>query len=543
MNIKECSISNLFNLVNNVELYVRDAFGYYGHSVLLEHNGRVLTTKDGSEIFSVLEMSHPIEKLIAQSSLSIANELGDGSKLLPILCKNLLSNLMKLFSTSNEDMKKRLMINFLSGVVKDILPNLTPISLFTEIPHFELNSGNRTFLFRSIFAFLSTKFPKNLSEILSELFTNFLCEISIKNQLEDTIKMIYLNPDLYFVEIPDMVVSQSIIIDGFIITRNFNYLKNVESLKNCKFILWSCQLDFSSEDSTERFQIDESDDVTGIYFSEMILLQNTMSILTQKNINLILSSVYFPRWAVSVCQNHGISVVDMINEVEFKYLSKIFKLSDFSSQLDVKNFSDIGCENFQKFCSGNLKFVKVSSNTKQIVICGPTLSHCRQYSKACRKVIIYLYNWIQNSGNHSQFNQGSENINNSYPKLFYIPCGSFIFMKAYLYLQFNLQEDRNLQDQKRLLISTLSDILFTYQKQNPLYSSKRFIKYLQEGESYLQEMLQEVLQDESKPIESPFPFFKVLEEAILVLIQILRIEHIMKTKFAVKDINQRNFEK
>lgn len=539
MNCESCSLSNLREQLRELSALMEEAFGYGGKSILFEHNGMVLTSKDGAEILSTIHLTNPVTEIVAKSAISMFSEYGDGSKSLVILCKNLFEHLERLATGRNKNVKRRRMINILMLISERILPKLQESSMYEA--YFELNSSNKDKLRAVFYGLLTTKFCSNIGKIFSELLCKYLLESTTKTGFKEFLREVARKPSNSFVEIPDLPVGMSTVVEGFIITRNFKHLQSIDGLKTCSFILWSCPiLKEDHEETPKKIQVNKANEAHGVCFLQMQLLTKVLSIMRMKRVCLIISSTYFPEWAISICMSFQISVVDMVNREEFEYLRKKTHLNDFTLFHEADTFNDIGVASFEKFHMANCKFIKIFMPCQQIVVTGPTLSKCRQYFKAMQALITYLLNWIDDSQSHEV--TVLNKLETKEPiRLYFTSCGYSNVFKIYTLV--NRISWKNLEVESHIMKETLKEILLIHYKQLSHRINGSFINFLtslQDKESEQKHSNSIFVETSVKlcnqTIENPFLMFKTINAANRTLMQILKVEHVVKSRVKIKAI-------
>ncbi|XP_076064222.1 uncharacterized protein LOC143038633 isoform X2 [Oratosquilla oratoria] len=339
--------------------------------------------------------------------------------------------------------------------------------------------------------FLETKFPLMVTETIARLISHYHClekQLLSFNSLEGNgwfdghgRRTSMLKVEAKVVEVFSVPFTSSHIEEGFIITRAFKYatedIQNISWQVSCihnlhgefkhktdtddsgdgiqepshptpchdfRVVLWSIMLE-ENEDGPKAviepkegasFYEDQNSQpdivLLGSLLSKHAILKKGMDKLKELGVKVILSSVYFPDWAVSCCRSYGICLVDMIDDEEWQCLQVLLNIQPLNSideiydavmntksstgkMLDgmhggVSLPSQIGIvPKVESYIVGNANFIRlVLKDIFQLVLCGPTITMCKQYSGACRQLFRYIENWLEASFHLATISKKSE---------------------------------------------------------------------------------------------------------------------------------------
>ncbi|CAL4197849.1 unnamed protein product [Meganyctiphanes norvegica] len=390
----------------------------------MERSGKVIITRDGKEILSTLEICDPIVKITIDALFAQRSTIGDGTKVSFILLRKLLESLdFHIPVSSCETSRRQQIIKVLHEIQGNVLPTLMKKCMqYGTVKQSFYEIGNlKNILTEGCEGFFTCKFPKLISKSLSKLVINFLFYSCISgNDFLKRILNLY-DSQISIFEVYKISLLKSSISEGYILTRDFKYFNINMNTDDVKTVFWTLDIEHKNGngDSFYKLELCEEMILKSVSYKQNCF-QKYASYLKSNGITCILSSVYFPDWAVSECRSQGISLVDMIDKVEWDFLVTHFKCSSIHSYLDLLDETTyIMIERVAPIVLGTGRFAKLSGiGCHQIVLCGSTVTQCKQFSAACHNALKYIKNWVEDSISFSDWKDNCENPNKN--SLYYL---------------------------------------------------------------------------------------------------------------------------
>lgn len=421
---KEIGISNVVIQCGSLASILEDCLGPYGRAVLMERAGSVVITQDGMELLSILDVCDPVVNMVIRGILDQTKILGDGCKVSFLLLRRLLHSLDSHVATPHfvsQATRRQKMVqitqqlrNYVkSSIIMDVIKygtQLYPLHNFEALVDI---------LQRASENFFQTKFSKLVVKSLSQLLATYLfCQCSSSRELINLLHDLTTNAHIAIVEVYKMPLFKSHVISGFVLTRNFRYLHQDMKFENVSSVLWSINLEEEKENGICTSVIETDCDQTLIesIFIQKNLLDSCFATLKSFGVSVILSSTFFPDWAVSQCCKYGFSLIDMIENEEWHFLIKKFNITPLFNEGDIHMRFVKPLEKIEPVVVGTSHFVRLHGlDVHQILLCGPTPSQCKQFSIAYSKVFRYFNSWVTdclNFGQNIYVNTSSENVKN-----------------------------------------------------------------------------------------------------------------------------------
>ncbi|XP_064103717.1 uncharacterized protein LOC135213620 [Macrobrachium nipponense] len=589
---KALNISNLVVQCGGLASIMENALGPHGRSVLMERSGSVIITQDGIELLSSLTIGDPLLAMVTKGILDQSKVRGDGSKRTLLLLRSLLRSLdhhVSLRNSTSQTVRRQRMLQIVSYLKRYMLSTIQRQVFENGVQVYPLHNFEALgeILTSSAESFFSTKFSKLISKTLAGLFRLYLtCQCSSS---DDVVKLLgdkMINTHRAIVEIYNAPLLKSNVTQGFVLTRDFKHLEQSMSFENLPCVLWSIELEEVKEGpSNVTVEVADSELLMDSLMVHNLYLTKCLSILKSIHVRLIFSSVYFPDWAVLQCKKYGFSVIDMIDAEEWSFIVTKLRASPVTCINDICSECIRTIDKVEPIILGNSHFIRLYlSNIYQIILYGPTVSQCKQFSSAFCKLFRYLHHWIMdclvlykflreakcvsgglesgqgssssstpmgdpyylttvnsnsvggNAGGISSYLSTSDPL----PLFYSVPPGAYVALLA----KFLVLEDHvGYRDGVRevglsVILELLNEIPYLLYKKSRLPQERYIIfnttfnshsrKLLNGSGSY---SLSNLLADlKFKGYESPFVFFKVLDSVFTFALFVLRIEHIVPSK-------------
>ncbi|XP_047495802.1 uncharacterized protein LOC125043609 [Penaeus chinensis] len=400
---KEMGISNLVVQCGSLASILENSLGVHGKAVLMEKSGNVIITQDGTELLNSLAINDPVLNIVTRGIVDQVRVFGDGCKTSFLLLRRLLDSLdghVALSPGVPLSMRRQKMIQKIIHVRKNILPyieddvikygaHVLPLRSFEALGEILLNTSQ---------SFFSTKFSKLISKTLAQLLlTYILSQCSSTGELIKLLDDLANNAHIAVVEVYKLPLLKSQVVPGFFITRDFKYLEKNMQLENVPFVLWSIALEEKKDEGQSKAIIETANDhvLMRSIFIQNRLVDSWLASLHGLGVKMIFSSVYFPDWAVSVCRKYRLSLIDMIDEKEWNFVMIKTGLTPIVIQNDINSGSIRIFEKVEPVAHGLSRFVNLHGlNMHQIVLCGPTITQCHQFSTAFLNLFKYLHCWM-----------------------------------------------------------------------------------------------------------------------------------------------------
>lgn len=528
--------------------------------MLLENAGKVIITRDGAEILSSLQLDDPIIKFALSYICQYAKQRGDGSKMGVILLHKIISELASKSSSAEkmnysdsyiiglQTARKSKAIQFIRHLRLKIIPVLrkTVLSQYCFLTK-TCGSSFQQIVSSFLLTNLSSQFPKVIALKLLSLLTEFIGEPDGRISFENVMKSLENYTNMIF-QVYKVPLRMSQVIDGFILSRDFKVLPKQGNIRNRNVVLWSIPLEQNVDEMTTIPTIETSDESTfmkTVIYKNMLLTEAIQS-MEKHNIRMIISSVYFPEWAVSTCSKYSIGVVDMVGEEEFNFLVEKLKVSPITCRADLKDLKNVCKVEVEAMHLGTSRYAFLQIKTRQIVIAGPTVSQCNQYSKALLRCLRTLRSWIHDSREMDCFNVSGNfsyqpHVRDTEDALFWCPSNGYIEYVSYLVIneQPELVSPLLLDEQNiDILNSVLLEIPQILHRSAIGKRNGGFLQRLLHFKSELRNENFKLMLEENydaRGIENPFQFFHCLQNALLASESMLKISSVIYTNNSTED--------
>ena len=405
----EINLDTCLKPCETLETVLSKSFGPNAlNTVLSTSTGKLLITTDGATILQALHLANPVSKLITSSVQSHHQVAGDGSKTFVLILSSMLRGLIqassKERSSSSKDMvSDRISISYritqlkicdaLNSLVfqifpEHILPQLT-LKAHTTLLNDENSEGVKTTCFRMLQTCLQGKLQKmsrdHIVKILHDAILNHCTDVSKLSLLLNDIAQDF---DLIFLQESDRPVSESAVIEGVILQRDF-VVEN-EGLKRDKirFIVIGYMLDDVDDEPNEAATIsvrnlEHLKDVLGW---KSLHVENIVQQYAQQGVSLLISTCPVSKMAQFICNKYGISVVPMVPSEDAERLARLAGIAIVYESSVLLSHIDIGLASSCKpIIVGTHRYVhlvvdcetNLQNTAFQVLVCGPTpgLSH------------------------------------------------------------------------------------------------------------------------------------------------------------------------
>ncbi|XP_068221123.1 T-complex protein 1 subunit zeta-like [Palaemon carinicauda] len=588
---KALNISNLVVQCGGLASIMENALGPHGRSVLMERSGSVIITQDGIELLSSLAIGDPLLTMVTKGILDQSKVRGDGSKRTLLLLRSLLRSLeyhVSLRNSVSQSVRRQRMLQIITFLKKYMLSVIQRQVFENGVQAYPLHNFEilGKILSYSAESFFSTKFSKLISKTLAGLFKLYLtCQCSSSDDVVRLLGDKMINPQTAIVEIYNAPLLKSSVTPGFVLTRDFKHLDQSMPFENLSCILWSIELeDVKEGPSNITVEVADSESMIDCVMMRNVFLTKCLSLLKSMRVCLIFSSVYFPDWAVLQCRKFGFSVIDMIDAEEWNFIVTKLRVSPVGCINDICPDCIRSISKIEPIILGNSHFIRLFlTNVHQIILYGPTVSQCKQFSSAFCKLFRYMHHWIMDGlvlfkllreekcvNESLESGQGSSSATiggdpyylttvnsdtiggngggiSSYlstsdplPLFYSVPPGAYVALLA----KFLVLEDHvSYRDGVRevglsVLLELLNEIPYLLYKKSRLPQERYIIynttfnshsrKLLNSSDSY---SINDLLTDlKFEGYESPFVFFKILDSVFTFAHFVLKIEHIVPSK-------------
>ncbi|XP_047740753.1 Bardet-Biedl syndrome 10 protein homolog [Hyalella azteca] len=563
--VATCRLDRLCLSSNVLTAVVAASFGRRGSAVLMENSGKVIITRDGCEILSSLRLEDSVLSFAVSGILQFAKQRGDGSKTGLVLLNNAINVTNDIFfSTGMREMSAETSfarcstLKVVRRLRQHLLPRLSQLAVRRYCSIISPKDENWSRIIdASLISFLETRFPKYLAGKLAAILSEFLQVNSKCHSLQEIVLFALNNIQNIIFQVYKCPFRMSRVTKGFIISRDFKI--ELKKSDNCvrKVLFWSLPLEQSTDSFSSFLTIDTSDKNTFMrsIFHSSFGMQKLMEEFQNQKIELIVSSLHFPDWAVAACKQHEIALVDFVSDEEFSFLVQHLKVSPLVCKTEIFDHAS-QCEvEVNAIYLGSSRFVHFTCHSSQMIISGPTVTQCNQFSKALTACLKMLRNWLEDSKNFlleqkiinndeslADFPIKDNCIENDLrgtlvwsPSDGFIQCAMLLVIEKYPCLMKLGPEER------KLLISMLAEVP---QILNGMLVAKTRFSLLK----HLHETFKEIEQDHDNGrlkeraiaecrIENPLNFIEIAHNAMLRLESILRIESVVHVKHRSTKVN------
>lgn len=548
-----CTVALLAQSCGALSAVLTASLGPHGNSILMEKDGKVLITKDGVDILSSLRVEDPILQISIKSILRFARSRGDGSKscmlhlktLLSVLDSNVLSDghsntgyRFGLFR-SNSTMKRIQMINNITEIRSRILPDIQSQFVKEYANILSVDDDNfATICEYYISTSLSAQLPTIISKVLTKLVFNYLFHNGNRDVRQRAKLAVENYQDVIF-QVYKLSLTKSHLLNGYIISRNFKVFTPRIKSQNHRVVLWSIPLIENKDEIISLPLIrtkNENIFMTTILYKN-ILLERALKILQSQKVTVILSSDYFPEWAVATCRRYSISLADMIPEKEFTRLVSELKTCPVQCQEDLINTKLQSNVNIDLVQFGQSRFVRIDLlNSMQIVLCATTPSQCDQFTRSILKTLKQINNWFIDSQlfEHHKANTSVQTVSNL---LYWCRCDGFAGVISSIINESYFNNSVGTENQRKILNELFLCIPRELHKKTAVNSKSSFLKHLNKvRNSLLQNQAWALEMFSIHSIESAFEQFSVIDNVLQAAEIMLRIDCVVPARCRIIDI-------
>lgn len=515
----------------------------------MEHAGKVVITRDGAEILQSLQLNDPVIKLALSSISQFAKQRGDGCKMGVMLLHKMVTEIASSFSSKAmyhggslppyiEAEERSKALQFIRHFRLSIIPQLQS----TVLERYCYTSTNNNTDFRdTILAFirtnLSSLFPNVIVTRLLSLFNDFLTDFYLSNLYENVADSLENYNNLIF-QVYKTPLRMSRIINGYVLSKDFKVHPDKREMEEQNVVLWSIPLEQSIDDVSTVPTIETSDEPT--FMRTILYIQNlldkAMKTMKQQKIQVIISSVYFPEWAVSTCAKYSMGLVDIVRKEEFDYLIEKLEVPPISCKEELLNPKYVCKVKTEAIHLGTSRYAMLGiTNVRQIVIAGPTVTQCNQFSKAFLRCFRSLRCWIEDSRDVCSILQISDDNASNTEVVFCCPSDGYIQMVSHLVIDDNEDSSNFLytEQQLKFLKSLLLDVPRLLHRSSICKNNESFLKHLINFKVESREVMIQNRNSKRRSIENPIQFFHCLQNALLVSETMIRTSTILYSKNAI----------
>ena len=415
-----CSIPRLVKSCSVVSSLLAASLGPNGSSVLMESAGKVIITRDGTDIMSLLQIDEPVMNLVIKQVIKTCKANGDGAKSCVILLAAVLRSMDNYFDQRTlgrnvyavDAVSRAHMVRCIDNIKSKLLPEVQQRLLERNAFIISIKDPNfsRT-LEILIYSFMLSKTSSLIARSLTNILCQYICK-SVKSSVEipDLVSFLRYNYEDVVFQVYKTPLAKSEVSLGLILTRDVKHLVSAQVSNECKIVLWSIALSESTENIHELPLLHTNNEhqfMQSLLYKN-ILLDECLKLLSIQGIDVILSSVYFPEWAVATCKSFSVTLVDSIPEDEFQLICSKCAVLPVTCKQELTPSCPYFTTKLHQIVIGTGKYAKLDIDHKQLIICGVTPTQCDQVSKIVLKTVAYLDNWFQDCLAHEKYKRGGK---------------------------------------------------------------------------------------------------------------------------------------
>lgn len=556
----ELSLSEVLHVCSSLEDISAHSIGSSNQKTLLTSStGSVFFVTDGIDILSSLHFSHPIARYVIASLRRMHNYSADGSKRFILYTTEILRSVQKHFETwgsfgygrNEKDFQRKLSIilkNFQTDLFSEkILTKFLPFCCQVKCSDMDKMFNQLEKISRTI---LISSYDDSDSGFLATLIIKFLQQSTTdSNSILEVIQCALENFDLFVAEGSDKHFTSSQIIPGIPIPLQ-KQNSRVDFIHEGKisFVMLNNFIEIDQYENLTQIslKISKNLDSSALFSFKNDLFKRFLNNCNSYGIQIVLCAKEIPRFAETFFSQHQILAVAYVSEEIFEYFRHILKKHPLNNILDPITTTNICNASFCKksLINGSMYLLLGVEQQEQVSISStfllsaptPALYHnlCRQIKK-CLKSLRMSFQTSSLNMSDQLFKSKVLNFNDEFQEISnidYIPRNIVtIPVNFFQFRLWQLFEDSSFKwclDSKCNDAKILEDILAPALKHVFLKcsgESKRNVL-----EKTFQNMIDNFQEDTQKfwlPLQTEF---YILQSAVDLIQQLLRIEGIIKIK-------------
>ncbi|XP_023216372.1 Bardet-Biedl syndrome 10 protein-like isoform X1 [Centruroides sculpturatus] len=420
---KTITLQDYIQICSQLSKNIKRSFGPRGQIVfILTCTGQVEFTTNGLKIINSLHIYGPIAQIIQRSLEKYHNITGDGSKIFLLLLNEMFVNILEMKESFGDSYRMKL-INGFNSLLHIILPKCFQLLKFKFYPFVPKDIYKVCFYLLK--TFFNGKFGTIVSDYLADLTYKFIIKycknlncLSVKYLIDhfDTVCTTAVSLSVNDSQVkPGIVLSQGFLVDCEYETTDDFLLKFIVYINDSNNSLKESSLFISKKQTVNNlFQATYNNDLA------------IMEMLSQHNISVIICAGVFPDLLKEKCKQYKIYVIAMVPLEEINYLltlSQIEPVHNISNPINERNCSNLSFVKSIQVGNKNCAYLGLQCNQSivepyHLLLCGPTESICKQYSKECLNCLKLIYCWRSNSDKKENCNIYDNSRQNKLEKIF-----------------------------------------------------------------------------------------------------------------------------
>lgn len=398
--LKLLDFSKSLQIARALESLVSRGFGPQGLQTLMcTSTGQVLITNNGATIFNALHIGHPAGRLIVEAIDKMIQYTGDGSKTFIVMLTEILQQIDCQYTEKEQGKLIRGVTHFTHHVFpvlqKQVLEYSRTCSLINDKKAF---CDSFEGVLRSVIS------PHYSARVVESLVTTVTSSFNFDLPCDlfyEHVSIITRNFSQFVMKTIGPSVTDSTILDSFIIQRDFAIHCNLCPMEKVRFVILMCSVeDQIKQEDNESIYLSSNDSLKKFMLYQRERVDKFAQMCVEQNINVVISSVGIPKYCLQVLGSHNISVIHYLEEEDAEFLSQMCRkhvISEFPrGQFSEKEiFVASSC---QRVIIGGKPCVQLTPcgeglvpYTKTLILAAPTDGLCGQLYTVIHKAIKSVY--------------------------------------------------------------------------------------------------------------------------------------------------------
>ncbi|ODV57954.1 chaperonin-containing T-complex alpha subunit TCP1 [Ascoidea rubescens DSM 1968] len=335
--------------------------------LLVDDLNEITITNDGSTILNLLNINHPISKILIDLAKKQDLEIGDGTTSIVLICSELLKNANNLI---NLNLHPTIIINGYKLALKEAI-NYINTNLSIDINNGSIDNSSMNILINVAKTSLNSKIIGS-SDLDSNFFANLIVSsiLSIKTKTSQN-KFKYPINSINILKAHGKSMLESFSVNGYALNCTIASQQMPKKIINPKIALLDINLQKTKLALGVQIQIDDPNNLEKIRQMEKDLILNKINLILKSGANVILTTKGIDDLCLKKFVENNSIAVRRCNKIDLKRIAKLTggKLISNLSNLD-------GEDSFDPSYLGSAKSIEqIRISDDELILINGTLKH------------------------------------------------------------------------------------------------------------------------------------------------------------------------
>lgn len=378
-------ISNI-NACVAVSEILRSTLGPCGMDKMIQTQRDHTISNDGATIISLLDLSHPAARLLADISKAQDEEIGDGTTSVVVLAGELLRAAKQFIE---EGMSPQLVVKAFRQATAFLIGKLDSLTVDAGE-----GANKKAMLIKCAETSLNSKLLAHYKTFFSEMVVNSVA-------LLDTD---LLDKELIGIKsISGGAAQDSFMVEGVAFKKTFSYAgfeQQPKKFKNPKIVLLNVELELKSEKENAEVRIEKPEEFQSIVDAEWKIIYSKLEAIIASGANVILSKLPIGDLATQYFAEQNLFCAGRVEKSDMARLEKATGGKTLSTTSDIKPENLGTCGEFEEVQIGPERFniFRAPSKTKTatIVLRGGAEQFIKEAERSLNDAVMVVRRVVKN---------------------------------------------------------------------------------------------------------------------------------------------------